>query len=78
MTATVEDLEADKGRLEAEVQAVRSKVQSELDEVEFRVGVQAKAIAGLEGFKRKLESDLVNPQSSTLIPAPQTLHLKAC
>ena len=55
MTATVEDLEADKGRVEAEVQAVRNKVQSELDEVDFRLGVQAKAIAGLEGFKRKLQ-----------------------
>ena len=48
MTATIEDLEADKGRLEAEVQAVRGKVQSELDEVDFRLGVQAKAIAGLQ------------------------------
>jgi hypothetical protein len=56
--ATIEDLEGDKGRLEAEIEAVRSKVQSELDEVDFRLGVQAKAIAGLEGFKRKLESDL--------------------
>jgi hypothetical protein len=46
MTATIEDLEADKGRLEAEVHAVRGKVQSELDEVDFRLGVQAKAIAG--------------------------------
>jgi hypothetical protein len=40
MMATIEDLEGDKGRLEAEIEAVRSKVQSELDEVDFRLGVQ--------------------------------------
>merc|ERR1712188_15425 len=52
------DLQKEKTRFEEELENIKAGVESELDKVISCLHVQEKTIYGLEGFERKLQSDL--------------------
>ncbi len=51
-------LSDERARLHEEMEHINSKLQGELDDIAFRIGVETKAIAGLTAFDSKLKSDL--------------------
>lgn len=53
-----QNLLSEQKRLGDEMAGVKDKLQREIDDIVFRLGVQSKTIAGLEGFERKIVGDL--------------------
>merc|ERR1711988_594094 len=58
MDGTIMDLQKEKTRFEDELENIKAGVESELEKVIACLHVQEKTIYGLEGFERKLQSDI--------------------